>query len=131
MELILDLLSWVAIISGAVLCLIGGIGLIRLPDMYTRMHGAGLIDTLGVGLILVGLMFQAGFTLVLAKLIMILIFIFFTSPTATHALARAALNGGLKPVVEDDGVMLPIDNPRGQPMKPVVTNEKEADPSKT
>jgi len=131
MEQILDLLSWVAIVSGGVLCLIGGYGLIKLPDMYTRMHGAGLIDTLGIGLILVGLMFQAGFTLVLAKLIMILIFIFFTSPTATHALARAALNGGLKPQVEDDGVVLPIDRPQSKPMKPIVSSEKEAESSKT
>ena len=104
MELFLDLVSWAFILSGGIFCLIGGLGLIRLPDMFARMHGASLVDTLGVGLILTGLMFQAGFTLVTAKLALILVFIFFTSPTSTHALARAALNGGLVPQVEkDDG----------------------------
>lgn len=102
MELLLDIISWAFIVSGGVFCLIGGIGLIRLPDMFARMHGASLIDTLGIGLILAGLMVQAGFTLVTAKLILILIFVFFTSPTSTHALARAALNGGLVPEVEKD-----------------------------
>lgn len=102
MDLFLELVSWALIISGGIFCLIGGLGLIRLPDMFARMHGASLIDTLGVGLILTGLMVQAGFTLVTAKLILILVFIFFTSPTSTHALARAALNGGLVPEVEKD-----------------------------
>jgi len=111
MELVLDILSWASIISGGVLCLIGGWGVIRLPDMYARMHGASIIDTLGVGMILMGLVFQAGLTLITAKLLLILVFIFFTSPTATHALARAALNGGLKPEVRNDGIRLPIDTP--------------------
>ena len=102
MELVLDILSWAFIIGGSVFCLIGGLGLIRLPDMFARMHGASLIDTMGVGLILIGLIFQAGLTLITAKLILILVFIFFTSPTSTHALARAAINGGLVAKVEDD-----------------------------
>jgi len=103
MEPFLDIISWACIIAGGLFCLIGGVGIIRLRDMYARMHGASLIDTLGIGLILTGLMFQAGFTLVTAKLVLILAFVFFTSPTTTHALARAALNSGLAPEV-DDGV---------------------------
>lgn len=102
MDQVLDIISWVCIIGGSIFCLIGGVGIIRLRDMYARMHGASLIDTLGIGLILTGLMFQAGFTLVTAKLVLILIFVFFTSPTTTHALARAALNSGLAPDVDDD-----------------------------
>lgn len=102
MELVIEIISWALIVSGGVFCLIGGIGLIRLPDMFARMHGASLVDTMGIGLILVGLMFQAGFTLVTGKLFLILAFVFFTSPTTTHALARAAINGGLVPSVEND-----------------------------
>ncbi len=111
MELMIEILSWVSIIGGSIMCLIGGWGIIRLPDMFTRLHGASLIDTLGIGLILGGLMIQAGLTLITAKLVLILVFVFFTSPTATHALARAALNGGLKPDVKNDGIRLPVDIP--------------------
>lgn len=111
MDMVLDVLSWVSIVSGGLICVIGGWGLIKLPDMYTRLHGASLIDTLGIGLILAGLIFQAGLTLITAKLVLILMFVFFTSPTATHALARAALNGGLEPDVKNDGIRLPIDTP--------------------
>ena len=77
--------------------LTGGIGLVRLPDLFSRVHAAGITDTSGAGLILVGVMFQAGFTLLTVKLIFIFVFIIFSSPTATHALARAARHGGLKP----------------------------------
>ena len=61
--------------------------MMRMPDFYTRMHAASVTDTLGAGLILLGLLLQAGFTLVAVKLLMIGLLIFFTSPTATHALA--------------------------------------------
>jgi multicomponent Na+:H+ antiporter subunit G len=82
---------------GAAAALTGGLGLLRLPDVFARMHGAGMIDTLGLGAILVGLMIQAGFTLVTVKLLLILLFVFFTSPMTTHALARACLNAGVEP----------------------------------
>lgn len=102
MEQIIDIISWVSIIAGIVFCLIGGYGMLKLKDVFARMHAASLIDTLGVGLIFVGLIFQAGFTLVAAKLILILVFIFFTSPTATYALARAAINHDVLPEVETE-----------------------------
>ena len=98
MEIIFNTLSWGAIIIGSVFCVIGAIGVIRLPDVYCRMHAAGIIDTVGIGLILLGLAFQAGWTLVLAKLAMILIFILFTSPTSCHALCRAAAYAGVHPM---------------------------------
>ena len=100
MELIADVISWACLITGSIFALIGAVGMIRLPDVYARMHGAGIIDTLGGGLLLVGMMFQAGFTLVTVKLILIVVFILFTSPTTTHALARAALGGGVMPKVD-------------------------------
>ena len=70
-----------------------------MPDFYTRMHAASVTETLGAALILLGLMLQAGLTLVAAKLAMVGLLIFFTSPTATHALARAAMVRGVAPVL--------------------------------
>lgn len=104
MILALDILSWILLGTGTIFLLIGSVGLIRLPDFFTRMHAAGLIDTLGAGLILTGLMVEAGWSLNLAKLAMIVLFLLFTSPTSTHALAHAALVHGLKPwqSVKDD-----------------------------
>jgi len=99
MSLIADLLSWGCLFAGGFFCVVGGIGLIRMPDFYTRMHAASVTETLGAGLILLGLMIQAGLTLVAAKLLMIGLLIFMTSPTATHALARAALIRGLQPLL--------------------------------
>lgn len=93
-----DVVSGILMASGAFLALVGAIGIIRLPDVFARMHGAGMIDTLGAGLILVGLMVQAGFTMTTVKLILIAIFLLFTTPTTTHALATAALKSGLKPI---------------------------------
>jgi multicomponent Na+:H+ antiporter subunit G len=100
MALLVDVISWACIIVGAVFAVIGAVGILRLPDVFSRMHGAGIIDTLGAGLILVGLMFQAGFSLITVKLILIVVFVLYTSPTTTHALARAALNGGVNPLIE-------------------------------
>lgn len=97
MDLLLDIASGLLLAAGAFFCLAGGIGMLRLPDVFTRMHAAGMVDTAGMGLILLGLMLQAGFTLVLIKLILIAVFITFTSPTTTHALCRASINGGHKP----------------------------------
>jgi multicomponent Na+:H+ antiporter subunit G len=97
MQAILDILSWASIVAGGVICIVGAIGMLRLPDVFCRMHGASLIDTLGIGLILLGLALQNGFNLGLAKLALIFLFVLFTSPTATHALARAALYAGLDP----------------------------------
>ncbi|MBI3067407.1 MAG: monovalent cation/H(+) antiporter subunit G [Betaproteobacteria bacterium] len=98
-----DVLSWASLVGGGVFCVIGGVGLIRMPDFYTRTHAAGVTDTLGAGLLLLGLMLQAGLSLVTVKLVMLGLLIFFTSPTATHALARAAMVRGIKPLLRDGG----------------------------
>jgi len=99
-DLILDVVSGVLIGAGVIASFIGAIGIIRLPDVYSRMHAAGIIDTFGVGAIMLGLMLQAGFTLVTIKLLLIVGFVFFTGPTTTHALARAAIHGRVKPLSE-------------------------------
>lgn len=90
-----DVLGWAFIAGGAFFSLTGALGIIRFPDVYSRMHAAGMIDTLGMGLTLAGLMFQADEWIVVMKLALILGFVFFTSPTTTFALARAALSGGV------------------------------------
>ena len=99
-----ELASGILLALGGLFVLVGGIGILRLPDFFTRLHATGLNDTLGAAFMLIGLMVTAGFTLVSAKLALILFFLLFTSPTSTHALAKAALLGGLKPWTkpEDD-----------------------------
>jgi multicomponent Na+:H+ antiporter subunit G len=96
-----DALSWVCLVAGSVFCAIGALGMIRMPDFYTRVHAASVTDTAGAGLLLLGMMLQAGFTLVTVKLFVIGLLIFFTSPTATHALCKAALTRGLKPLLAE------------------------------
>lgn len=97
----LEIVSSVLVIAGATFAVIGGIGIVRLPDFFCRIHGAGITDTLGAGLILTGLMFLSPHWLVTAKLIAILVLLWVTSPTATHALANAALETGLRPDVDE------------------------------
>ena len=97
-----DIASWILLMAGAFFCVVGGIGLHRLPDFFSRMHGAGITDTLGAGLVIVGLVLQAGFTLVAVKLLFILGLLWLTSPTATHAIAKAARASGLEPLPGDD-----------------------------
>ena len=109
MKLAIDILSWALLVSGGLFCMIGAIGLLRMPDFYTRMHAASVVDTIGAGLMLVGLLLQAGLTLVGAKLVVIGLLLLFTSPTATHALARAALLRGVQPLLAE---------PEGPPSKP-------------
>ena len=114
MEFILDLISWLLLVTGSFFCLTGVIGLLRFPDFFSRIHAASLTDTLGAGLILTGLMLQAGWGLVLPKLIMILLFSFLAGTTASHAMARAALQSGLKPEVSDKK-----DKPSGEESSPL------------
>ncbi len=99
MATLLDIASWVLLVAGGGFCIVGGLGLLRLPDVYARMHAAGITDTLGAGLILAGLMLQGGFTLVTVKLFLILVFLLYTSPTSTYALANAAYRRGLEPLL--------------------------------
>ena len=98
MNLLLDILSGLCLGVGSLLCITGGIGLLRLPDFFCRLHAASINETLGTPLILLGLVLQTGFDLTSAKLILIALFILATNPTATHAMSRAALHAGEKPV---------------------------------
>ena len=98
-DIVLDVASGLLLAAGCIFVLIGAIGVLRLPDFYTRMHAAGVTDTLGAELILLAMILQAGFSLVTVKLVAILFFLFFTSPTSTHAVANAAWTAGLRPLL--------------------------------
>jgi multicomponent Na+:H+ antiporter subunit G len=87
--------SWALILAGGAFCLVGALGILRMPDFYTRVHAASVTDVVGSFAILLGLGLQAGLSLVAVKLIFIALLIFFTSPAATHALVKAALERGI------------------------------------
>ena len=100
--MILDALSWVCIVAGGLVGIVGAIGLHRFPDIFTRLHAAGTTDTLAAALFLLGLGLQAGLTLASFKLFLIFAFLIFTSPAASHSLANAATLGGIKPWTDDE-----------------------------
>ncbi len=107
---VIDLLSWAALLGGGFFYVVGAIGLNRMPDIFTRMHAVSVSETLGVGLMTLGMLLQAGFTLVAVKLIMIMVVMMWTGAVATHALARAALHDGEKPLLADaTGALVPTD----------------------
>ena len=108
MSALLDIASWILLVAGGLSSIVGAIGLIRMPDFYTRVHAGSVTDTVGAGLVLLGLLLQAGATLVGAKLLIIGLLIFFASPASAHALARAALGRGLAPLLAQ---------PEGSPSK--------------
>jgi multicomponent Na+:H+ antiporter subunit G len=95
------------LIAGSLLLVVAGIGIVRFPHFYTRLHAAGVIDTLAAGLFLAGIGVLFGATLGTVKLLLIFVFLLFTSPTACHALARSAWLAGLRepaaPIEEDAG----------------------------
>ena len=90
MSLVLEVLTWISMVAGSLVLLITGLGVLSLPDYYSRIHAASITDTLGAALILFGLVAQAGLTLVAAKLVLVLVFLLLTGPAASHALAKTA-----------------------------------------
>tara|TARA_B100000686_G_C16337548_1_gene736235 strand:+ start:170 stop:475 length:306 start_codon:yes stop_codon:yes gene_type:complete len=98
----IEILSGILVILGSLSIIVGLLGVYRMPDFFTRLHAASVIDTLGTILILFGLILYAGLNIVSIKLLLILIFILITTPTAAHALAKSALHGKLKPMTDDD-----------------------------
>lgn len=102
MDLILTISGGVFLLLGSFLCISSGVGILRFPDFYTRIHAASVTD-LGASLVLIGLMFYTDEGLVLAKLVLIFCFVLITSPVASHALAKSALHSGLKPLIYAQG----------------------------
>jgi multicomponent Na+:H+ antiporter subunit G len=102
MTLAIELASWVLILLGSFFTIVGALGIVRMPEIFTRMHAASVTDTLGTGFLILGMALQAGFGLVTLKLVFLLALFFFTGPVVTHALAQACLHEGVKPLLAED-----------------------------
>ncbi len=98
---IFNILSGVFFGLGSIAVLIGSFGLIRLKDVYGRIHAAGIIDTAGVACFILGMMCLSGWSLVTVKLALIGIFMVFTSPISGHAIAQVAASQGIIPIGRD------------------------------
>ena len=96
LDIVRDVLSWVFLVSGGFFCLVGGFGLISFDSFYQRIHAAGVTDSLGAALVVGGLLFQADHWMIAAKLVLLVVFLWVTGPTSTHALVKAAYALGLR-----------------------------------
>tara|TARA_B100000809_G_scaffold117607_1_gene115962 strand:+ start:1307 stop:1648 length:342 start_codon:yes stop_codon:yes gene_type:complete len=103
MDMILNISGALCLLVGSFLCISGGVGLLRFPDFYTRMHAVGVTDTLGAGMILIGLMFYSPDFLIFSKLVIILLLTLLIGPTTSHVLAKAAMQNNLKPKLQQEG----------------------------
>ena len=102
MTLIVEIASWILILLGSFFTIVGAVGLLRMPEIFTRMHAASVTDTLGVGFLILGMALQAGLSLVTLKLFFLLALFVFTAPVVTHALARACLHERIEPMLAED-----------------------------
>jgi multicomponent Na+:H+ antiporter subunit G len=102
LTLLLDIASWALILAGSFFIVVGAFGILRMPELFTRMHAASVIDTMGGGLLILGLMLQTSFDLTTFKLAVIAGLFFFTGPVVTHALAQAALHMKIEPPLAED-----------------------------
>ena len=101
-DLVRDIVTGLVLAFGGLFYVVGAIGLVRMPDMFTRLHAASVMETVGAGLLVIGMMVAAGPSLVTAKLVIILGILLFSGPVAAHALANAALTAGVKPLLAED-----------------------------
>ena len=97
LELTYYVLSWCLMGSGCIFVLIGALGVLNLPEFWSRLHAASVVESAGMILLIAGLCIHSGLSLITVKLILLIIFLFLTGPTATHAVASAALVSGMKP----------------------------------
>jgi len=100
--LAVEIASWASILLGSFFVAVGALGLVRMPEIFTRMHAASVIDTTGVGFLILGMCLQAGFSLVTFKLLFLLALFALTGPTVAHALAQVCLHEGIKPLLAHD-----------------------------
>jgi multicomponent Na+:H+ antiporter subunit G len=114
-DLLIEILSWIFVVSGSAFVVIGSVGIVRFPDFWSRLHAASITDSAGVILLTVGMCLQGGISFVTVKLIIIFVFLFITGPTSSHAVANAALVSGLRPK-ESDGLTNAEANP------PIISN---------
>ena len=106
MDLVMDIFTGICFFVGSLSIIIGACGLIKLPDVFSRIHAAGMIDTGGTAFFLLGMILQAGWSLITFKLILIGIFIFFTSPVTSHVTANLARQKNLMPLGKKIGKLL-------------------------
>ncbi|PKG81653.1 sodium:proton antiporter [Colwellia sp. 75C3] len=102
MDIIINISGALFLLIGSFLCISGGVGLLRFPDFYTRMHAVGVTDTLGAGMILIGLMFYSPDFLTFSKLVIILLLTLLIGPTTSHVLAKAAMHNNLMPKLQQE-----------------------------
>lgn len=102
MEQVVYYASYALIVAGSFFVVTGAVGILRMPDVYTRMHAASVIETAGAALLVVGFCLQAQSMFVVFKLLVVLALLFFIGPVASHALAQAALEAGIEPVLDED-----------------------------
>ena len=107
LDLLRDVIAAVLILGGSFFVILGAAGILRMPDVFTRLHAVSLSDTIGSSLVLLGLAVESGFNLVTARLVILVLFLIFAGPMATHALARAALHAKLKPLGVDESASPP------------------------
>lgn len=111
-------IEWIGgglVVLGGLFMAIGALGLVRMPEVFTRLHAASVSDTFGVSLVLIGLMAYGGLTLTTVKLAFLVLFLALVGPTATHAIARAALQAGVRPTGRDG---TPLEIEEAPPSKP-------------
>lgn len=126
MSMFVEILSWLAILSGSVFLIIGAWGTVKFPDFWSRLHAVSVTDSAGMILLTLGMCLQAGFTLITFKLILIGVFLFITGPTATHAVANAALVSGFRP---KEGTGLTSELESATPMTADGISQREGDAS--
>lgn len=99
----MNIIGGALMIAGMFFLSVAALGLIRLPDFFSRSHAVSKAETLGIVLVLLGLAFYAGASLVSLKLGLALLFVFLTNPIATHLLTRAAIKSGVIPWMRNEG----------------------------
>lgn len=102
MDIVRLMLSVLSLVGGLFFFLVGTICLLRLPDVFTRMHATTKSDTLGAGLVIVAAMLYLGWDVAVIKLLLVLVFIWLTNPTAAHIIAKAVYRHEQSIAKEDD-----------------------------
>ncbi len=98
----MDILSIIFIVAGLFFLIVAAIGVIRLPDMYSRSHAVSLTDSLGAFLMLVGIALHEGLSINMLKILVVLVLLYILNPVIAHATVRAALRSGLKPLEKEN-----------------------------
>jgi multicomponent Na+:H+ antiporter subunit G len=102
-EVILNIIVILFLVSGLFFFFVGVVGLIRMPDVFSRMHATTKCDTMGAGLVFAGLIIWQGVSFISANILLILIFVWITNPTAAHAIAKSAYKRLESGLLEEEG----------------------------